>query len=53
MMHLSLAADTPVIHVRGERGSRAEIGSHLAFDLDDEMLRFFNPQTEQAVLLEA
>lgn len=53
MMHLSLAADTPVIHVRGERGSRAEIGSHLAFDLDDEMVRFFNPQTEQALLLEA
>jgi multiple sugar transport system ATP-binding protein len=55
MLHLSLngGAAGSVVHIRGERGGHAEMGEHLAFDLDEELVRFFNPQTETAILPEA
>ena len=52
MLHLALDEDT-VVHVRGERGAGHKIGDQVTFDLDPEMVRFFNPQTETAVLPEA
>jgi multiple sugar transport system ATP-binding protein len=54
MLHLALdeGADGSVVHVRGERGGRIAIGAHLAFDLDEEMVRFFDPQTEVAIIRE-
>lgn len=55
MLHLALDErdDGSVVHVRAERGGRIQIGTHLSFDLDAEMVRFFDPQTEQAILPEA
>jgi multiple sugar transport system ATP-binding protein len=55
MLHLSLngGAAGSVVHIRGERGGHAEMGEQLAFDLDEELVRFFNPQTEAAILPEA
>jgi multiple sugar transport system ATP-binding protein len=54
MLHLALGseADDAIVHVRAERGGRIEMGTNLAFDLDAELVRFFDPQTEQAILLE-
>jgi hypothetical protein len=42
-----------VVHIRGERGSGHEIGDNIRFKVDSEMVRFFDPVTEQAISLEA
>ena len=45
MMHLSLAdEDETVVHVRSKRGAGHAIGDRVAFDLDPDMVRFFNPR---------
>lgn len=55
MLHLALNgdADESVVHVRVERGMSHKIGTNVAFSLDPEMVRFFDPKTETAVKLEA
>ncbi len=54
MLHLALDSDADdVVHVRAERGVGHVIGDKVTFDLDPDMIRFFNPQTETAVLPEA
>ena len=55
MMHVALEEENvdAMVHIRGERGSRHEIGDNIRFDLDSEMVRFFDPVNEQAILLEA
>jgi multiple sugar transport system ATP-binding protein len=50
MLHLSISEDTDVVHVRAERGEGHTIGDNVRFDLNPEMVRFFNPETEAAVL---
>jgi ABC-type sugar transport system ATPase subunit len=51
MMHVSLEEGNveAMVHIRGERGQGHEIGDHITFDLNPEMARIFDPQTEQAI----
>jgi multiple sugar transport system ATP-binding protein len=53
MLHLSLdgTPDT-MINVRVGRNSHHPIGSSIRFDIDPQMLRFFDATTEQALTLE-
>ncbi len=55
MMHVALEKENvdAVVHIRGERGSGHEIGDRLRFKLDSEMVRFFDPASEQAISVEA
>ena len=55
MMHVSLAEENveAMVHIRGDRGSGHEIGDHIRFDLEPDMVRFFDPQSEKAIVLEA
>lgn len=48
MLHLEVA-DGSIIHARAGRGMDYPIGTPLGFDLDPEMVRFFNPDTEAAL----
>jgi multiple sugar transport system ATP-binding protein len=50
MLHLNIG--DVVFHIRGERGIDYPIGATVRFDLDPEMLRLFNPQTEAALTRE-
>jgi multiple sugar transport system ATP-binding protein len=54
MLHLALEADNveAVVHIRGERGYSHVIGDDMRFGLEPEMVRFFDPQSEQAIVLE-
>jgi multiple sugar transport system ATP-binding protein len=51
MLHLSLDGERgeAMAHVRAERDANHPIGAPVRFDLDPTMVRFFDPQTEQAV----
>ena len=48
-LHLS---DQVIIRVRANRGVNYSIGSRINFDLDPQMVRFFNPATEAALVME-
>jgi ABC-type sugar transport system ATPase subunit len=48
MLHVELANDQ-IVHVRSGRGTDFQIGENLRFDLDPQMVRFFNPETEVAL----
>jgi multiple sugar transport system ATP-binding protein len=50
MLHLNLNDD--LIRLRADRGSRYPIGTTVRFDLDPEMVRFFDPRTEAALARE-
>jgi len=54
MLHLALEADNveAVVHIRGERGYSHAIGEDMRFGLRPEMVRFFDPQSERALVLE-
>jgi multiple sugar transport system ATP-binding protein len=47
MLHLSVG--DVVFHIRGERGLNYPIGATVRFDLDPEMVRLFDPETEAAL----
>lgn len=49
MLHLELQEGTEVIHARSERTDDYAIGTPLQFNLDPEMIRFFDPATEIAL----
>jgi len=55
MLHASLTAErddsveTEIVHVRTRRGAVHAIGEEIRFDLNPTMVRFFDPQTEDAV----
>jgi multiple sugar transport system ATP-binding protein len=49
MLHVMLAGAEEIVHIRSERLVRHEIGTAVRFDLDPEMVRFFNPTTEMAI----
>jgi len=55
MMHVALEEENvdAVVHIRGQRGSGHQIGDTIRFKIDPEMVRFFDPVSEQAILLEA
>jgi len=50
MLHLSIG--DVVIHIRAERGIDYPLGATVRFDLDPEMMRFFDPETEAAITRE-
>jgi multiple sugar transport system ATP-binding protein len=55
MLHLALAdgvQDNTMAHVRAERAAGYRIGEPVRFDLDPEMVRFYDPKTERAVALD-
>lgn len=47
MLHVNL--EDEIVHIRSDRATRYPIGTQVRFDLNPEMVRFFNPQTELAV----
>ena len=47
MLHLSI--NDELVHIRADRGTVYPIGATVRFDLDPEMVRFFNPHTEEAM----
>jgi multiple sugar transport system ATP-binding protein len=53
MLHLSLDGERAgaMAHVRSERSADYGIGAPICFDLNEEMVRFFDPKSEQAVVL--
>jgi len=42
-----------IVHIRGDRQTDYPIGTPVRFDLNPEMVRFFNPETENAIRREA
>lgn len=55
MLHLSLDGENPesVVHVRAGRDHHHPIGATVRFDLEPQMVRFFDPVTEGAISLNA
>jgi multiple sugar transport system ATP-binding protein len=53
MMHVALEPENveAMVHIRGERGLHHAIGDDIRFTLQPEMVRFFDPQTEQTIVL--
>lgn len=49
MLHLILDGEETIVDIRAERGLFCDIGTPMRFDLDPEMVRFFDPKTESAV----
>ncbi len=50
MLHISPDGDEEdVIHIRSNRQTRYDMGSQIYFDLVPEMVRFFDPNTENAI----
>lgn len=55
MLHLSLNGNgtDEIVHVRASRGLGLTIGDPVQFDLEPNMVRFFDPDTEAALIPEA
>jgi multiple sugar transport system ATP-binding protein len=49
MLHLTLDGEETIVDIRAERRIFCDIGTPMRFDLDPEMVRFFDPQTKNAV----
>ena len=49
MLHVMLAGGEEIVHIRSDRLVRHEMGAVVRFNLDPEMVRFFNPTTEMAI----
>jgi multiple sugar transport system ATP-binding protein len=49
MLHLELSKDQ-IVHVRASRETNYKIGDRLCFDLNPQMVRFFHPETETALI---
>ncbi len=47
MLHLTCGGE--LVRVRAVRGTSYPIGASLRFDIDPDMVRFFDPQTEAAI----
>jgi len=41
-----------IVRARINRGEKYQIGSKIYFDLDPQMVRFFNPATEAVLVME-
>ncbi len=48
MLHVNLNEDT-IVHIRARRETFYTMGAEIRFDLDPEMIRFFDPTTEAAI----
>lgn len=49
MLHVNLDEDT-IVHLRARREAFYAMGSEIRFGLDPEMVRFFDPKTEAAMV---
>lgn len=52
MLHLALGGDETdetIVHARAGRETNYPIDTPLRFDLDEEQVRFFDPETEKAI----
>jgi multiple sugar transport system ATP-binding protein len=54
MLHLALGSGADggadeIVHARADRADSFPIGAALRFDIDPEMVRFFDPETEAAI----
>jgi multiple sugar transport system ATP-binding protein len=52
MMYVALEEDNleAMAHIRGDRGQGHKIGDQIQFELDPDMVRFFDPHTERAIV---
>lgn len=54
MLHLALNGKSEsIVHVRSARDQHYAIGARVRFDLNPEMVRFFDPETQKALQQEA
>ena len=53
MLHLALDSDDLIVHARAGREDMFEIGDTVHFDLNPELVRFFDPHTENAITRES
>ncbi len=54
MLHLSLnGGGETIVHARAQRGLGLRMGDKVRFDLEPEMVRFFDPESESALIPEA
>lgn len=44
--------DKDIVRARINRGTTYQVGAKINFDLDPQMVRFFNPATEAALVME-
>jgi multiple sugar transport system ATP-binding protein len=51
MMHVALEEENvdAMVHIRGDRGMGHVIGDNIRFDLEPDMVRFFDPHNERAI----
>ncbi len=49
MLHLDIGNDSDIIHGRVARSVVFEIGDNVQFNIDPEMVRFFDPDTGEAL----
>jgi ABC-type sugar transport system ATPase subunit len=49
MLHLSLGSAEMIVHVRASRDLKLPISAPIRFNLNPEMVRFFDPKTEKAL----
>lgn len=52
MLHVSMNKHD-VVHIRADRLTRYPMGTPVRFNINPEMVRFFNPETEAAITREA
>lgn len=48
MLHINMN-ETDIVHIRGDRFAHFPIGAPVSFDLDPEMIRFFNPVSQESI----
>jgi multiple sugar transport system ATP-binding protein len=52
VLHVNIN-ENEIVHIRSDRENRYPMGTKVRFDIDPEMVRFFDPKTEAAVRREA
>ncbi len=50
LLHVSLEEEHDVVHIRSDRKAQYPIGATVHFDLEPDMVRFFDPRTEAAIV---
>jgi multiple sugar transport system ATP-binding protein len=53
LLHVSLEEEHDVVHIRSDRKAHYPIGAAVHFNLKPDMVRFFNPQSEAAIVGQA
>lgn len=50
LLHVSLEEEHDVVHIRSDRKAKYPIGATVHFDLNPDMVRFFDPRSEGAIV---